>query len=330
MKLATKKFFNNVLAMVVSVCMVCTLTPSVAWATSSSSGGNETTTIGAEEGENAATGSTSIKGKVYDVNFKFDSITPDANYNKKDDFVNAVTGSNPLQAVFHESALPDSYTVTWYIQEMIENPSYDSNQPESKDNPKTILTGNATEIASDTYNKANTPTYDGVPSTFTYPGSAGVVVAPASLPMSDGKMYEFSVKLVNNADLEQEASATTQVTLLPDYPEIRLYGTGEAVADSNHYMVQGNVYVGFSLPMHYPELNVTPVPGNATDTAFNALLRQAMGKKSGRPLALLLPTWKTFRTGKIPTSDSLTCSSRFQTGRLSALATASTCTVTTR
>ena len=281
MKLATKKILHNILAMVVSVCMVCTLTPSVAWAAGGADDSSKSDDVvmnaWESEGGNTATGNTKVKAKVYDADFKFDSITPDANYNKKDDFVNAVTGSNPLQAVFHESALPDSYTVTWYIQEMIENPSYDSNQPESKDNPKTILTGNATEIASDTYNKANTPTYDGVPSTFTYPGSAGVVVAPASLPMSDGKMYEFSVKLVNNADLEQEASATTQVTLLPDYPEIRLYGSGDAVANAGEHMVQGNVYVGFSLPMHYPELSVSPVASGGTDSAFSALQQAASG-----------------------------------------------------
>lgn len=306
MKLATKKILHNILAMVVSVCMVCTLTPSVAWAAGGADDSSKSDDVvmnaWESEGGNTATGNTKVKAKVYDADFKFDSITPDANYNKKDDFVNAVTGSNPLQAVFHESALPDSYTVTWYIQEMIENPSYDSNQPESKDNPKTILSGDATEIASDTYTKASTPTYDGVPATFTYPGSANVLVPPASLNMSDGKMYEFSVKLVNDADPEQEASATTQVTLLPDYPEIRLYGTGDAVADSNHYMVQGNVYVGFSLPMHYPELNVTPVPGNATDTAFNALQQAAAGngEEVGSAVSLALTDMDNLPDGNDP------------------------------
>lgn len=257
MKLATKKFFHNVLAIAVSVCMVCTMTPSLAWAAGGSgSVGSEVGTMDAwqSEGGSTATGSTEVKAQVYDPNFKFDSITPGTNYSSKDDFVAAVTGRDPLKATFPEGSLPDNYTVEWYIQEVQENPNYDPNQPESADNPKTILVGTATQIASDTYTKAQTPTEDKIP-TFTYPGSDGVVVSPADLPMDANKRYEFSVVLKDSDG--NEASATTQISLLPDYPEQILLGTPTGNED---FSVSGNIYQDFTIPPAVSVLEVTTLP----------------------------------------------------------------------
>ncbi len=265
MKLATKKLFHNLLAIAVSVCMVCTMTPSLAWATGGSGVSSENSAINAwdSEGGNTASGSTDVLGKVYDANFKFDSITPGTNYESKSDFVTAVTGRDRLEATFPQDHLPDNYTVKWYIQEVQVNPDFDSTQPESKDNPKTILVGTATEIASDTYTKANTPTNDAVP-TFTYPvaspGSGHDGMSPADLPMDNGKRYEFSV-IMTDPD-GNEASATTQISLLPDYPSQIIQGTPEAYED---FSVSGNIFQDFTIPPAVSVLEVTQLPNdNAT------------------------------------------------------------------
>lgn len=262
MKLATTKFFHNLLAIAVSVCMVCTMTPSLAWAANESSSDSQARSFSWDEGSNTATGESEVKAQVYDADFKFDGITPGTNYDSKDDFVAAVTGRDPLKATFPEGSLPDNYTVEWFIQEVQANPNYDPNQPESDDNPKTILVGSATQIASDTYTKANTPTEDQVP-TFTYPGSAGVVVPPSSLPMDSNKRYEFSVILKD--DKGNEASATTQISLLPDYPEQIILGIAGEEGDASDYTdfsASGNIYQDFTIPPAVSVLEVTPLPDN--------------------------------------------------------------------
>lgn len=267
MKLATKKLFHNLLAVAVSVCMVCTMTPSLAWATGGSGVSSENSAMNAwgSDGGNTASGSTDVLGKVYDADFKFDSITPGTNYESKSDFVTAVTGRDRLEATFPQDHLADNYTVKWYIQEVQANPDFDANQPESKDNPKTILVGTPTEVASDTYTKADTPTTDAVP-TFTYPGSTGVVVSPADLPMENGKRYEFSVVMTDGD--ANEASATTQISLLPDYPTQIVQGTPEANED---FSVSGNIFQDFTIPPAVSVLEVTQLPSdNATAQKIQA------------------------------------------------------------
>lgn len=276
MKLATKKLFHNVLAIAVSICMVCTMTPSLAWAAGGSgSVGNEVGTMDAweSEGGTTASGSTDIKAQVYDPNFKFNSITPGTNYPSKNDFVTAATGKDPLKATFPEGSLPDNYTVEWYIQEVQANPNFDASQPEGPDNPKTILVGSATQIASDSYSKAQTPTEDQIP-TFTYPGSAGVVVSPSDLPMQDGKRYEFSV-ILKDAD-GNEANATTQISLLPDYPEQILLGTPTGNED---FSVSGNIFQDFTIPPAVSVLEVTPLPD--TDETAQKIKDAAANNKNG-------------------------------------------------
>lgn len=262
MKLATKKFFHNLLAVAVSVCMVCTMTPSLAWAAGDADDPSKSDVVmnaWESEGGNTATGNTKVKAKVYDADFKFNGITDGANYESKNDFVSVITGRDPLWATFPEDHLPDNYTVKWYVQEVQANPSFDSSQPESKDNPKTILVGAATEIASDTYTKANTPTTDNVP-TFNYPGTSGVIVPPASLPIDNGKRYEFSVVLTDGD--ANEASATTQISLLPDYPAQIIQGTPEG---NEEFSVSGNIFQDVTIPPAVSVLEVTQLPNdNAT------------------------------------------------------------------
>lgn len=270
MKLATKKILHNILAMAVSICMVSTLTPSAAWAASGGGG-----SVSSETTLTSDSASTEVKAKVYDTNFKFDSITSDTNYESKDNFVTAITGEAPLAATFSKDHLPDNYTVKWFVQEKQANPSYDPDQPEGDDNPKTILVGTATEIASDTYTKASAPTDNGVP-TFTYPGSAGVVVPPNDLPIDNGKYYEFSVVLTDDDNDANEASATTQVSLLPDYPSQIILGTPD---ENKDFSVSGNIFQDFTLPPAVSVLGVTQLPGD--NAAAQKIQNAASNNKNG-------------------------------------------------
>lgn len=314
MKLATKKFFHNVLAIAVSVCMVCTLTPSVAWANSDDSFFNpdmETTqgtgnagdddAVFVGDGSGKAVGESVVKGKVYNVNFKFDTLTPGGNYKNTSDF-KAVLDKNPLEAVFNKAGLPDKGTVTWYVQEVIDNPAYDPDQSPGPDNPKTILTGSSTPISTYTYTNPQ-ETYEDDTPVFSYPGP-GTTVQPNNLPIADGKMYEFSVVLKPEGSDEQ-ASAKTKVTFLPDYPPIELKGMGDGVPNSDDYRVDGNIYVAFSIPMTYPQLSVSDVDDVDTNPVYKALKDEAAngGQDIGPAARLDLTDMDNLPEGQAPYLD---------------------------
>lgn len=262
MKLATKKFFHNVLAIAVSVCMVCTMTPSLAWATS----GSGDSVSGSTEFSNSA--ESIIKGKIKNTNFEFESLTPqNANFVDKAAFVEAMQGNGKLTATFKDKGLPDNYTVAWYIQEVEANESFDSSQPESSSNPKVNRVSEAIKISSNDYAKADTPRVENIP-TFTYPSTDGMIKQPNELPMDTNKTYEFSV-VMTDAD-NQEASATTYIGLYADYPELVVGADNDSIIT-----VWGSIYQKFD-PFNFdaPELKLADLP--ATDSN-----RQKVDAKAG-------------------------------------------------
>lgn len=265
MKSGIKKLAHNFLAMAVSVCMVCTLTPSAAWANSGSS--DQGGFAGADDG--TASASSTVTASVRNANFRFNYITPAQNYKTKDDFVKAITGGQPLQATMLEDGLPDSYTVEWFIQEFRPNSEFDSSQPESKDNPKIIYVDQeATMIFSEQYTKGDTPTTD-QDRTFEYPtrGNDGVIVAPSALSMDDNKRYEFSILMTD--DNGPETHASTQVTLLNDYPEQIVVSE-----DYPEVSVKGDIYQDFTIPPAVSAVEVADVP--ATDEVFQKIKEEAL------------------------------------------------------
>lgn len=277
MKLATKKFFHNLLAVVVSVCMVCTMTPSLAWATSGSGSGasdsDAAAFVGNESGK--ATGESIVHAQIRNDDFAFNGIANDANYEDKGAFV-ASLDKNPLWATMPYDGIPENYTITWYIQEVAFNPDYDEELGEGPGNEKVIRpSGNATPIFEKSYTKDSTPML-GNPSvpTFEYPGndSAAVKVQPQDLPMEKEKTYEFSIIMQDGA---AKASSYTTITLLGDYP-IQVIGAD----DDEVISVRGNIYQKFT-PWPVGNLGVAVLQvstPSATSTAFEKLKKEANAK----------------------------------------------------
>lgn len=264
MKLATKKIFHNVLAVAVSLCMICTMTPSLAWGSGVSSG---TTEI-------YGSGETQVKGVVRNTDFDFDSMTPNGNYADKAAFVAAIQGSNALKATLKKNGVPDNYNVSWYIQEVEANADFDSSKAEGPDNQKVNRVSEAVQISSNDYTKDSTPTENGGVPTFAYPSSAGMLVQPNDLPMNGGKMYEFSI-VAKDAN-GQEASAVTYITLLPDFPEQVIGAEGEG---NEGYSVWGDIYQDFKIPPSVSVLEVTPL--DPSDPNYQAVVEAAGDNPNG-------------------------------------------------
>lgn len=305
MKLATKKFFHNVLALAVSICMVCTLTPSAAWASSSDpfydftpstsgsgSASGEATTEATDD--DTASASTEVKAKVYDVNFKFETMTPGQNYPSKEAFAESID-TNPLSAVFNKDSLPEKFTVTWNVWERVENPDY----PDSSDEPTILVEGAFKKLSSTHYsNPSEVSGYAEGKPTFTL-DQAGYDAAVAF--MQDGKIYEFSAVLTADDDPDMQAKATTNITLFPNYKNVPLYGSGSF----SDYQVSGDIFVTatiFPLDFTYPKLSVSSVTQSGNSAVYSALQAEASkkGEEINTATELNLTELGSFPTDKGP------------------------------
>ena len=307
MKLASKKFFHNLLAVVVSVCMICTLTPAMAWASDPSddpfynpdysSGASSSDSDGVFLADSStsttATGSTEVKATLYDSRFAFKDITRGDNFTSESE-LREYLGKNPIKAVFTENALPQDFTVSWYIQERVYNDSYDKDQPESDSNPRTLLAVGPegyTPLAENTYTNTSSQPVNNV---FTFPTNEDSPQADIDALMSNvelGNMYELLVVLKDNGS-DKEASATTRFTLFPDYPNLTLDSKGlvgkgaGSVNNITDYAINGNIYVAFDFfQMTFPKLGKSDI-----DPTVQGLI-QTKASNNGQEVTFMQKLW---------------------------------------
>lgn len=267
---------HKAFALIVSVCMVCTLTPAAAWA----AGVTGEMDVTHDSGERSSAASE-VHALVQDTNYVFEGglKLPGSNYTNVNDLKNAMN-SDPLTATMDESGLPDNFTVTWYVTEM------EYNEAAGKWEPKKNEDGTLVQRVLDnkTYtNKQGVPTtfIDGqqVP-TFQYPGQGQTADLPDIVKL-DG-MYEFSVFMSNDdlADdsINKTASASGNISIFQNYKPQHLGANGRPEVS-----VAGDIYIDGPLwDPKVPELTATDL--NPSNTGVQRILNDMTDEaKKARP-----------------------------------------------
>ncbi len=270
MKLGIKKLAHNFLALAVSVCMICTLTPSAAWAQSvdgvSPSANGVAQTIGDGTGTSASA-STVVKVTAIDDSFAFVSISNPYYADSKDN-LKTLIGENPITATFRsKEALPDNFVVEWGYEEVVASP----------DDPSGYVLAEGSSwhsVKKNQYDSPHTITPDASTGDYTFELAASEINFD---DLKDNVIYRFTVDLSesdasgniwqnpdadNKVHMGDSSSASTIVSIQTDYP-YRILNAKEnsGVADSTRYGVEGNIYT--APPLCAPDVEVTKA-SNAT------------------------------------------------------------------
>lgn len=282
MKLGIKKLAHNFLALAVSVCMICTLTPSAAWAQSvdgvSPSANGVSQAIGKGDGISASA-STIVKASVLDDSFAFVSISNPYYADSKDNLKKLIE-ENPITANFRsKNPLPAHFVVEWGYEEVVAN----------SDDPSGYVPAEGStwhSVKSTKYDSSNSSSISKSGDDYVFDLAASEINFD---DLKDNVIYRFTVDLSEsdasgniwqdpNADnkvhIGDSSSASTIVSIQTDYP-YRVLNAKEnpGVADSTRYGVEGNIYT--APPLCAPDLEVT----SASNATISKIRETSIGDK---------------------------------------------------
>lgn len=274
--LALRKILQKTLAIIVSVSMVCTLSPASALAAEgdtvnetvdlsasglvSASGAQDYANsavsqdegfeyIGFHDGEVAYQAVTAVHAYAYDFSFRFLHMTKDSVFS---DPASAATSlqAEPVEAVFETISVP--FNITWYIEEVSQKMDGTYEAVAGTDR---VLNGPVS------YNDSNPPIVntDGQP-VFTYGGFQ-------ASDFANDKTYKVSIKLATDEEEPRTARSSMLISINGNYKFMTLYGQTDKSFSSEGFF--------FSQLASLSSAELTDTPMSIDDPAYDALSSRA-------------------------------------------------------